>query len=147
MAHLKITFWRRKKLTGCLRYWPHKGLKSTYWAINPVSSVAIWLFWCLPGSYRIFVITCAQWSGGEKCTFFSKMTFLTPELDTTPHKLVSREHSVGVWWYGWVWCTVVWHADVGFSFFFIFACGSQRSWGPQALEWQFSPPTHPPDNL
>jgi hypothetical protein len=30
-------------LTGCLRYWPQKGLKSTFWAIYPVSSVAIWL--------------------------------------------------------------------------------------------------------
>jgi hypothetical protein len=40
MAHLKITFWK-KKLTGCLRYWPQKGLKSTFWAIYPVSSVAI----------------------------------------------------------------------------------------------------------
>jgi hypothetical protein len=52
---------------------------------NAISQKKIW---CLPGSYQIFVITGAQWSGGGKFfSFFSKMTYLTPELDTTPQKL------------------------------------------------------------
>jgi hypothetical protein len=43
MAHLKITFWIFF-LTGCLRYWPQKGLKRTFCArtFQGLHSVRLW---------------------------------------------------------------------------------------------------------
>jgi hypothetical protein len=36
--------------------------------------------WCLPRSYRIFVITGAQWSGGGKCTFLFENDLFDPGI-------------------------------------------------------------------
>jgi hypothetical protein len=55
MAHLKITFW--KKFDRVAQLLASKGSKKHL--LGHISS-----------SYRIFVITGAQWSGGGKCTFF-----------------------------------------------------------------------------
>jgi hypothetical protein len=74
MAHLKITFWK-KKLTGWLSYWPQKGLKSTFWAIYPVLSVAISLRKILVSPWLIsnfcyFWCTVVRWR--EMYVFFRK---------------------------------------------------------------------------
>jgi hypothetical protein len=67
-----------------------KGSKSTFWAISPVSSVAISLKKKLPPPWVIsnvcyYWCTVVRW--WEIFLFFSKMTFLTLDLDATPPKI------------------------------------------------------------
>jgi hypothetical protein len=65
-------------LTGCLRYWPQKGLKSTSWAIYPVLSVAISLKkylvspWLI-SSFFYYGCTVVRWR--EMYVFFENDLF------------------------------------------------------------------------
>jgi hypothetical protein len=89
MAHLKITFWKKKIDRVSLLLAP-KGSKkhllghiSSFECCNFAKKklVSPWLIWSF-----LLRVHSGQVAGNVR--FFSKMNFLTPELDTTPHKLV-----------------------------------------------------------
>jgi hypothetical protein len=81
MAHLKITFWNYF-FDRVAQLLASKGSKKHL--LGHISSFECCNFakknWCLPGSYRIFVITGAQWSSGGKCTFFFENDLFDPGI-------------------------------------------------------------------